>query len=144
MELSLAGVLDGLVRWPGSGQRTSVEFRVRELPGERDLQALNIDESVRRQELFTRTRPAQRHHRRLVADLLRRSQAERRQRPDSRGHLQVTPHRYPDAPAGAKDPADLGHRAGCGAPDPTEAGDNIERPRVPRQGMHIADPDVAP
>src|SRR5580692_1761167 len=53
-----------------------------------------------------------------------------------------TPDRDPDASAGAKDPVDLGHRGGCGAPDPAEAGDDVERRRVPRQGVHIADPDV--
>jgi len=31
MELSLADVLDGLISWPGSGQCTRVQFRVREL-----------------------------------------------------------------------------------------------------------------
>ena len=55
----------------------------------------------------------------------------------------MTPHRYPDASAGAKDPVDLGDRVGCGAPDPPETGDNVERRRVPRQGVHIAHPDVA-
>src|SRR5450631_103847 len=143
MELSLADVLDGLISWSGRGQRTRVQFWVRELPGERNFQALNIEESVRREELLARTRPAERDHHSLVADLLRRSKAERRQRPGPRGHLQVTPHRYPGAPAGAKDPVYLGNRAGCGAPDPPEAGDNVERRRVPRQGVHIADPDVA-
>src|SRR6185437_12654006 len=143
MELSLAGVLDGLISWPGRGQRTRVQFWVRELPGERNVQALDIDESVRREELLARARPAERHHHSLVADLLRRSKAERRQRPGSRGHLQVTPDRYPGASAGAKDPAYLGNRVGGGAPDPPEAGDNVERRRVPRQGVHIADPDVA-
>src|SRR5580700_4409647 len=101
-ELSLADVLDGLVSRAGSGQRPRVQFRVRELPGERDVQALDVTESVRREELLAGTRPAQRHHHRLVADLLRRSQPERRQRPGSRGNLQVTPHRYRDASAGAK------------------------------------------
>jgi hypothetical protein len=98
---------------------------------------------VRREELLTRTRPAERDHHSLVTDLLRPSKAERRQRPGSRGHLQVTPHRYPGASAGAKDPVYLGNRAGCGAPDSPEAGDNVERRRLPRQGVHIADPDVA-
>src|SRR5450755_1443597 len=143
MELSLADVLDGLISWSGGGQRTRVQFWVRELPGERNLQALDLEESVRREELLARTRPAERHHHSLVADLLRRSQAERRQRPGSRGHLQVTPHRYPGASAGAEDPVYLGHRAGCGAPDPPEAGDDVERRLLPRQGVHIADPDVA-
>ena len=32
---------------------------------------------------------------------------------------------------------------GRGAPDPPEAGDDVERRRIPRQGVHIADPDVA-
>src|SRR5271166_4749152 len=104
MELSLADVLDGLISRSGSGHRTRVQLRVRELPGERNVHALDIDESVRREELLTRTRPAERHHHRLVVDLLRRSKAERRQRPGSRRDLQVTPHRYPDASAGAKDP----------------------------------------
>src|ERR1700722_7913776 len=130
MELSLADILDGLIRWPGRGQRTRVQFWVRELPGERNFQALDIGEAVRGEELLARTRPAERHHRSLVADLLRRSQAERRQRPDSRGHLQVTPHRYPHAPARAKNPVYLGNRLGRGAPDPPEAGDNAERRRV--------------
>jgi hypothetical protein len=62
MELSLAGVLDGLISWPGRGQRTRVQFWVRELPGERNVQALDIDESVRREELLARARPAERHH----------------------------------------------------------------------------------
>src|SRR5580704_936095 len=106
-ELSLADVLDGLIRWPGRGQRPRVQFRVRELPGERNVHALHTDESVRREEPLARTRPAERHHLRLVADLLRRGQPERRQRPGSRGHLQVAPHRYPDPSAGAKDPVYL-------------------------------------
>jgi hypothetical protein len=59
MELSLADVLDGLISWPGRGQRTRVQFWVRELPGERDFQALDIEESVRREELLARTRPAE-------------------------------------------------------------------------------------
>src|SRR5580700_10308791 len=46
MELGLADILDGLIRWPGRGQRTRVQFRVRELPGERDFQALDTDETV--------------------------------------------------------------------------------------------------
>src|SRR5271155_5428155 len=98
MEVSLADVLDGLISRAGRGQRTRVQVWVRELPGERNVLALNIDESIRPEELLARTRPAQRHHHRLVADLLRRSQAERCQRPGSRGHLQVAPHRYPGAP----------------------------------------------
>src|SRR5580658_3940959 len=142
MELGLADVLDGFISWSTSGQRTRVQFWVRELPGERDFYALDIEEAVRREELLAGTRPAERHHHSLVADLLRRGKAERRQRPGSRGHLQVTPHRYPGASAGAEDPVYLGHRAGRGAPDPTEARDNVERRRVPRQGVHIADPDV--
>ena len=143
MELGLADVLDGLVCRPGRGQRPRVYLRVRELPGERDLQPLDITESVRREELLARTRPAQRHHRRLVIDLVRRGQAEGRQRPRSRRHLQVTPDRDPCASAGAKDPVHLGHRAGRGAPDSPEASDHVEGPLVPRQGLHIADPDVA-
>ncbi|MGD0377579.1 MAG: hypothetical protein ABSB01_23720, partial [Streptosporangiaceae bacterium] len=55
----------------------------------------------------------------------------------------MTPHRYPDASAGAKDPVYLGNRVRSGAPDPPEAGDDVERRPVPRQGVHIADPDVA-
>src|ERR1700733_5625197 len=55
MELSLADVLDGLIRWPGRGQRARVQFRVRELPGERDFQALDIDEAMRREKLLART-----------------------------------------------------------------------------------------
>ena len=98
---------------------------------------------MRREELLARTRPAERHHHSLVADLLRRGKAERRQRPGSRGHLQVTPHRYPGATARAEDSVYLGNRTGCGAPDPPETGDNVERRRVPRQGVHIAHPDVA-
>ena len=39
-----AGVLDGLISRAGSGQPTRVQFRVRELPGERNVQALNIEE----------------------------------------------------------------------------------------------------
>src|SRR5580700_5913983 len=93
MELSLADVLDGLISWPGGGQRTRVQFWIRELPGERNLQALDIGESIRREEFLARTRPAERHHGSLVVDLLRRSKAERRQRPGSRRDLQVTPHR---------------------------------------------------
>ncbi len=58
MELSLADVLDGLISWSGSGKGTRVQFRVRELPGERNFQALDIEESVRREELLARTRPA--------------------------------------------------------------------------------------
>ncbi len=46
----------------GSGQRTRVQLRIRELPGERNVQAPDIAESVRREELLTRTRPAGRHH----------------------------------------------------------------------------------
>src|SRR5450631_790595 len=118
MELSLADVLDGLISWSGRGQRTRVQFWVRELPGERNFQAFDIDESVRREELLARTRPAERHHHSLVVDLLRRSKAERRQRPGSRGRLQVTPYRYPGASAGAKDSVYLGNHVGCGAPDP--------------------------
>src|SRR5580698_6406670 len=53
-ELGLADVLDSLIRRPGSGQRTRVQLRIRELPGERDVQALYIEESVRREELLTR------------------------------------------------------------------------------------------
>ena len=143
MELGLADVLDGLISRPGGSHRARVHFRVRELHGERNIQALNIGESVRLEELLARTRPAQRHHHRLVVHLLRHGKAERRQRPGARGNLQVTPHRQPDPPAGAKDPADLGHRVGRGAPDPPEARDHIERPRLPRQGAHVADPDVA-
>src|SRR5882757_8448838 len=127
MELGLADVLDGLVRRPGRGQRTRVQFWVRELPGERNVQAFDIEESVRREELLARTWPAERHHRSLVADLLRRGKAERCQRPGSRRRLQVTPHRYPGASAGAKDPVYLGNRLGRGAPDPPEAGDDVER-----------------
>src|ERR1700733_6136448 len=55
MELSLADILDGLISWPGRGQRTRVQFRVRELPGERDFQALDIDEAMRREKLLART-----------------------------------------------------------------------------------------
>jgi len=58
MELSLADVLDGLISWSGRGQRTRVQFCVRELPGERNFQALDIEKSVRREELLARTRPA--------------------------------------------------------------------------------------
>src|ERR1700729_4590184 len=112
VKLSLADVLDGLISRASRGQRARIQLRVRELPGERNFQALDIEESVRREELLTRTRPPERHHHSLVADLLRGSKPERRQRPGPRGHLQMTPHRYPDAPAGAKDPVYLGHRAG--------------------------------
>ena len=142
MELGLADVLDGLVRRAGRGQRARIHVRVGELQGERNLEALHIAESVRLEQLLARARPTQRHHRRLVVDLLRRGQAERGQRPSSGGRLDVTPHRYPGTPAGAKDPVYFGHRAGCGAPDPPEAGHDVERRGVPRQGVHIADPDV--
>ena len=143
MELGLADVLDRLISRPGGSHRARVHFRVRELHGERHLHTFDIEESIRRQELLARPRPAQRHHHRLVVHLLRHGQAERRQRPGARGNLQVTPHRQPDPPAGAKDPADLGHRVGRGAPDPPEARDHIERLRLPRQGAHVADADVA-
>src|SRR5450755_5022906 len=143
MELSLADVLYRLIGRSGGRQRARIQLRVRELPGERNVQALNFGESAGVEELLARTRSAKRHHHSLVVDLLRRSKAERCQRPGSRGDLQVTPYRYPDASAGAKDPVYLGNRTGCGAPDPPEAGDNVERRRVPRQGVHIADPDVA-
>ena len=66
-----------------------------------------------------------------------------RQRPGSRRHLDMTPHRYPDASAGPKHSVYLGHRIRCGTPDPPEAGDDMERLRVQRQCVHIADPDVA-
>jgi hypothetical protein len=71
MKLSLPDILDGLIRRAGSGQRPHIQFRVRELPGERNVRALNIDEPVRREELLTRTRPAERHHDSLVAPLSR-------------------------------------------------------------------------
>src|ERR1700728_3141411 len=117
VELSLADVLDGLISRAGGGQRARIHLRIRELPRERHVQALYIDESVGLKELLARTGPAERHHRRLVADLFRRGEAERRQRPGSGRHLYVTPHRYPDASAGAEDPEYLGNRTGCGAPD---------------------------
>src|ERR1700724_2204015 len=126
MELRLADVLDGFVSRPGSGQRTRVQLRIRELPGERHVQPLDIEESVRREESLTRTRPAQRHHHSLIIDLLVSSKTERRQRPGTRRYLQVTPYRYRDPSAGAKDPVYLGDRFGCGAPDPPEAGDEVE------------------
>src|SRR5271165_2994862 len=142
MELSLADVLDGLIGRAAGRQRARIQLRVCELPRERNGQALNIGESTGLQELLTRTRTAKRHHNSLIADLLRRSKAERRQRPGPRRNLQVTPHRYPDTSAGTKDPVYLGNRAGCGTPDPPDAGDDVERRRIPRQGVHIADPDV--
>src|SRR5580692_7153329 len=142
MELSLADVLDGLISRTGGGQRARIHLRVRELPRERHYQALDIDESVGLKELLARTWPAERHHRRLVADLFSGGEAERCQRPGSGRHLNVTPDRYPGAPAGAEHPEYLGNRTGCGAPDPPEAGDDIERGRIPRQGVHIADHDV--
>jgi len=37
MKLSLADILDGLIGWPGRGQRARVQVRVRELPSERGL-----------------------------------------------------------------------------------------------------------
>src|SRR5258708_748957 len=46
MEFGLADVLDGLIRRTRRCQRTRVQLRVRELPGKRDVQALNIEESV--------------------------------------------------------------------------------------------------
>src|SRR5580693_10233441 len=113
MELGLADVLDGLVGRAGSGHGTRVHLWVREVPGERNVHALNSTESTGLKELLARARPAERYHRRLVVDLLYRGQAERGQRPGSGGHLQVTPDRDPDASAGAKDPVDLGHRSGC-------------------------------
>src|SRR2546423_6521869 len=60
MELSLADVLNGLISRAGSGQGARVQLRVRELPRERDVQALNIGESVGLKELLARTRPAKR------------------------------------------------------------------------------------
>jgi hypothetical protein len=113
-ELRLADILDGFVSRPGSGQRTRVQLRVRELPGERHVQPIDIEESVRREESLTRTRPAQRHHHSLIIDLLVGSKTERRQHPGTRRYLQVTPSRYRDPPAGAKDPVYLGDRFGCG------------------------------
>ena len=142
VELSLADVLDGLIRRPGGGQRPRVHLRVRELPGKRDLQALDIDESVRRQELLAGPGPTQRHHHRLVTDLVRRGQPERRQRPGPRRYLYVAPHRNPGTSAGAKHPVHLAHRARGGTPDSPEAGDHIERRLVPRQRVHIAGPEV--
>src|ERR1700722_2961813 len=59
MELSLADVLDGFKSRTGRGQRARVQFWVRELPGERNVHALNIDESVRREESLACTRPAE-------------------------------------------------------------------------------------
>jgi hypothetical protein len=56
MELSLADVLDGFISRPGSGHRAREQLRVGELPGEWNFQALNIEESVRREESFARTR----------------------------------------------------------------------------------------
>src|SRR6266700_2140319 len=46
MELSLAGVLNGLIGRASSGQSARVQLRVRELPRERDVHALDIGESV--------------------------------------------------------------------------------------------------
>src|ERR1700677_3743638 len=54
MELRLADVLDGLISRPGGGQRPYVNFRVGELPRERNVHALDRTESVRRQELLAR------------------------------------------------------------------------------------------
>jgi len=46
MELSLADVLNGLIGGAGSGQCARVQLGVRELPGERNVQALDIAESI--------------------------------------------------------------------------------------------------
>src|SRR5580658_3724146 len=56
VELSLADVLDGLISRAGGGQRARVQLRVRELPRERHVQALDVDESVGLKELLAGTR----------------------------------------------------------------------------------------
>src|SRR5450756_878028 len=43
MERGLPDVLDGFIGRAGRGQRTRVQFRVRELPGERNVRTLNIE-----------------------------------------------------------------------------------------------------
>ena len=55
MELSLADVLDGLIGRAGRGHRTRIQFWIRELPGERNIQALNIGKPICLEELLTRT-----------------------------------------------------------------------------------------
>src|SRR3984893_17738664 len=104
MELGLAGVVRGFLSRARSGQRTRVQLRIRELPGERHVQPLDIEESVRREESLTRTRPAQRHHHSLIIDLLVGSKTERSQRPGTRRYIQGTPYRYCDPSAGATTP----------------------------------------
>src|SRR5215470_1576851 len=59
MELSLPDILDSLIGRAGRGQGARIHFWVRELPSERNVQAPDIEESVRREELLTRTRPAE-------------------------------------------------------------------------------------
>jgi hypothetical protein len=54
----------------------------------------------------------------------------------------VAPHGEADAPAGDEHAVDLGEGVGRRAPDAPEAGDHVEGGVVPREGVHVAEPDV--
>ena len=55
----------------------------------------------------------------------------------------MTPDRQPDPAARTQDPVRLGDGAGSGAPDTAETGNDVEGFVVPRQGVHIADPQIS-
>ena len=54
----------------------------------------------------------------------------------------MTPHGEPDPAAGDQDAPHLGERCGGRPPDAPEAGHDIERSVIPRQGVHVSNSQV--
>lgn len=68
----LADVLDGLIGRARRSQGTCEDIRVGELPRERDVEALDVDEPTCPEQALAGARPPEGHHRRLVLNFVRR------------------------------------------------------------------------
>jgi len=116
------------------GPGTRVQFWVRGTPGERTSGVRYREGSRATRGVARPNWPAERHTSQPGCDLLRRGPRRNgRSDQDSGGALQVTPHRYPGRPTGEGPGVSRTTPLGRGAPDPPEAGDDVERRRIPRR-----------
>ena len=107
-----------------------------------DLVTLDVDEPAAGEQLFTRAWPAEGDHRRLVFNLRRARHRQWLHRPGARGAFDVTPDGDSQSPTGHEDAVRLGNGVGRRRPDPTKAGDDVERGVGPGKVLHVADAKV--
>ena len=126
----------------GRRQGSCVDLWIGGLEDEGDVDALHLAEAGVLKECLANAGSTQGDHGGLVLHLCCLGEREGRQRPGAGRGLDVAPHRQPDPAAGDQDSVHLGHRIWGRPPDPPKAGHDVERPVIPRHGVHVPDPQV--